>query len=86
MASSIAAEFMYVCRRRLWMAEAWGNFSKDAWAILSSCAVGVRKRPVSGIEGTVVCVVSGEAMLLCLRFFDGGAVVWLCVGGLLSVT
>jgi hypothetical protein len=68
------------------MAEAWGNFSKDAWAILSSCAVGVRKRPVSGVEETVVCVVSGDAVLLCLRFFDGVAVVWLCVDGLLSVT
>ena len=78
MASSSAAEFMYVCRRKLWMADAWGIFSKVAWANVRSFAVGARKRPVRGAGESVVCVVSGEAMLLYLRFCGGGVVVCMC--------
>ena len=76
MASSSAAEFMYVCLRKLWMADAWGIFSKVAWAMFRSSAVGARKRPVRGAGESVVCVVSGEGVLLYLRFFT---VLWLCV-------
>ena len=78
MASSSAAEFMYVCRRKLWMADAWGIFSKVAWAIVRSSAVGVKKRSVRGARVSVVCVVSGEVMLLYLRFRGGGVVVCMC--------
>ena len=77
-ASSNAAEFMYVCRRKLWMAVALGIFSKVAWAIARSSAVGAKKRPVRGAGESVVCVVSGEAMLLYLRFFGGVVVVCMC--------
>ena len=46
-------------------------FTKVAWAIVRSSAVGAKKMPVRGAGESVVCVVSGKAMLPYLRFFGG---------------
>ena len=53
-------------------------FTKVAWAIVRSSAVGAKKRSVRGARVSVVCVVSGEVMLLYLRFCGGGVVVCMC--------
>jgi hypothetical protein len=41
MASSIAAELMCLCNRRLWRAVVWGMFPSVSWAKAFSAAVGV---------------------------------------------
>jgi hypothetical protein len=86
MVSSSAAEFMCLCRRRLWMADAWGILSRVTWANASSFAVGVCNRPVRGGGVYVGCGGPGVARVLRLRFFDGAAAVCICFGGRLSAT